>query len=120
MLAESGLTFPFCVHMYHFAYGNSLGTITYLWKIPSDSPIDEGAISRVFAELTSQQSKYSTRAMRRDFLHKYERLAKISKFILRNAYRTLVNDASAASCAAEAQLDECVVAAMIYVSIMVK
>ena len=49
--------------------------------------------------------------MRRYFLHRYDRLAKISKYILRNAYRTLVNDASAASCPAEAQLDECVVAA---------
>ena len=50
----------------------------------------------MFADLTAQQSKYSNRAMRQDF----------PKFILRNAYRTLINDESAASSAAEAQLDE--------------
>lgn len=87
-----------------------------MWKIPADGAIDQSAISKVFSEITAQQSKYSTRAMRSDFLHRYDRIAKIPKYILRHAYRTLISDASAASCTAEAKLDERVAAAILEVN----
>ena len=62
-------------------------------------------MSCVSTHLSDQQSKYSTRAMRQDFLVKYNRLAKILKSVLHNIYRTLLNDGACASCSAEAQVD---------------
>ena len=49
------LAFPFPVHMPMVIPWEQL--LSYLWKIPSDGPTDEGAMSKVFAELTLQQSK---------------------------------------------------------------
>lgn len=69
------LSFPFPVHVYHYAYGNSLGTITYIWKIPGGLVHQNAGVAGVFSELNSMQAKYSTRAMRRDFLQKYSRRA---------------------------------------------
>lgn len=109
-LTKLALPFPTCT--YRYAYGNSLGTMTYIWKIP-EGPLDQTMVSRVFTSLTDQQQKYSTRAMRRDFLMKYNRLAKIPKFVLRNIYRTLLNDGTSAACSAEAQVDERVAQAVI-------
>ena len=63
-------------------------------------------MSREFTHLTDQQQKYSTRAMRLDFLQKYNGLAKIPKSVLCNINRTLLNDGSSASYSAEAQADE--------------
>ena len=83
--AKLALPYPTC--MYRYAYGNNLGTLTYIWKIP-EGPLDQTAVSRVFMHLTNQQQKYSTRAMRLDFLQKYNRLAKIPKSVLRNIYHT--------------------------------
>ena len=102
-LAKLALPYPTC--MYRYAYGNNLGTLTYIWKIP-EGPLDQTAVSREFTHLTDQQQKYSTRAMRLDFLQKYNRLAKIPKSVLCNINRTLLNDGSSASYSAEAQADE--------------
>ena len=63
--------------------------------------------------LSEQQRKFSTRAMRSEFLQKYNRLAKTPKFILRNIYRTLVSDGSLASSSAEAEVDQCVAKAIV-------
>ena len=106
------LTLPYPTCMYRFAYGNSLGTLTYIWKIP-EGPLDQTAVSRVFTHLSDQQSKYSTRAMCQNFLVKYNRLAKIPKSVLRNIYRTLLNDGTSVSCSAEAQVDERVARAVV-------
>ena len=85
----AALSLPFSVMLYRYAYGNNLGTLSYLWRIPpEDEPIDNTAVSHVFSELRHQQSFYSTRAMRQDFLSKYSRLANVSKMILHNIYHT--------------------------------
>ena len=111
----ANLRFPFPVHMYRYAYGNALGTITYVWKTP-DGPVDQTAVSHVFADLTMLQKKYSTRAMRQDFLSKYSRLVKIPKCILRNVYRTLLCDGSTASSGIEAEVDARVARAILEVT----
>ena len=77
-------------------------------------PLDQTAVSRVFANLSEQQVTYSTRAMRRDFLQWYNnRLVKTPKSVLRNIYRTLLNDGSQASCSVEAEVDERVAKAIV-------
>lgn len=67
----------------------------------------------MFTHLTDQQQKYSTQAMRHDFLMKYNRLAKTPKSVLCSIYRTLLNDGTGASCSAEAQVDERVAQAVV-------
>ena len=110
------LHFPFPVHTVPYAYGHNLGTVKYLWKIPADGPSDQTAIVHALVDLTSQQIKYSTRALRRDFLLKYSRLTKNPKSILRNIYRTLLSDGSAASCQVEAEIDNCVAKAILEIN----
>ena len=81
------LSFPFPIHVlgsrslnvYHYAYRNSLGIVTYKWKI--EESVDQNAVGCVFSELTNMQVKYSTRAMRRDFLVK---CSGIPKYMLHN------------------------------------
>ena len=63
--------------------------------------------------LSEQQRKFSTRAMRSEFLQKYKRLAKTPKFILRNICCTLVNDGSLASSSAKAEVDQRVAKAIV-------
>ena len=110
-LAEISVPFP--IMLYKYAYGSNIGTLVYAWRIPEDESVDNTIIAQVFAQLCSKQSFYSTRAMRRDFLDKYNHLAKISKMFLRNIYRTLLQDCSAAEYSSEADVDERVAKAVV-------
>ncbi len=53
-------------------------------------------------------SNYLTRAVRRDFLNKnnYHRIAKIPKMLLRNIFRTLLDDCTSPSYASEVVVDD--------------
>ncbi len=99
--------------LYKYAYGNNIGTLVYVWRIPEGECVDDTIIAQVFARLCSKQSFYSTRAMRREFLDKYSHLAKISKMVLRNIYRTLLQDSSSAQYSSEAAVDERVAKAVL-------
>ena len=102
--------------LYKYAYGNHLGTAVFAWKLPSDASVDQTEVSRIFSKLTDSQGFYSTRAMRHDFLEKYCHLAKVPKMVLRNIYRTLLEDQSSASCSAECEVNERVAWALIEMS----
>ena len=108
-----GIQLPFTIMIYRYAYGNHLGTLTYAWRIPEDQPVDNTTVSRVFTQLNGQHSHYCTRAMRRDFLDKYRRIAKLPTMVLRNIYRTLLGDCSSAEYSSEARVDERVVRALL-------
>ena len=56
---------------------------------------------------------YATRAIRKEFLDKYNRLAKTPKSVLRNIYKSLTGDTSSSSCAAEGTVDDRVAAALL-------
>ena len=111
----SGFKFSFPIMLYKFAYGNNLGTLLYVWRIPINQPIDSMAVSQVYSQLSSQQKFYSTSAMRREYLNQYSHVAKIPKMLLRNIYRTLLNDESAPYCAVQGKIDERVALAVISV-----
>ena len=111
----ASLSVPFTIKLYKFAYGNNLGTLVYAWRIPEDEPVDNAIVSRIFSDLCRQQSFYSSRAMRRDFLSKYTRLANVSKMILRNMYHTLLYDSSSPEYAGQAEVDERVANAILNV-----
>ena len=104
--------------LYRFAYGNHLGTLCYAWKIPDDKSVDNAAVSRVYSQLSKEQSTYSTRAMRREFLDHYTTLANVSPMVLRNIYKTLLHDSSSASNSFEKGVDERVAKEMDYPDII--
>ena len=109
----SGIQLPFPIMLYRFAYGNHLGTLCYAWKIPDDKSVANAAVSRVYSQLSKEQSTYSTRAMRREFLDHYTTLANVSPMVLRNIYKTLLHDSSSASNSFEKGVDERVAKAIL-------
>lgn len=60
------LTFPFRAMIMKYPYGNRLGTLSFVWKVPEEA--DETKNARVMLQVTQEIKKYSTREMRRDLL----------------------------------------------------
>ena len=69
------LSLWFPVMLYKFAHGSQIGTLSFVWKIQQDAN-DADKTSHLVARLTRDQPKYSSRAIRKDFLDKYNRLSK--------------------------------------------
>ena len=96
------------ITLYRYPHGNHLGTINFAWKVPDE--VDQTLNHQTIAQLNTSQKLYFTRQMRMDFLDKYTHLAsrvsQKSKVVLRNMFRTLVQDESAPSSAGEAAIDE--------------
>ena len=57
-LSDIQLPFPIML-----AYGNHLSTLTYVWKIPDDIPVDNAVVGRIYSQLSKDQS---TQAMQCD------------------------------------------------------
>ena len=62
--------------MYRFFHGNSLGTLTFVWKLPSDGSEDPNATAQAISLLNSKQKVYSTRQMHKDLIVKYNQFVK--------------------------------------------
>lgn len=108
-----GIQLSFPIMLYKFAYGNHLGTLTYVWRIPEEQLVDNTIVSLIFMHLCFEQSHYSTRAMRQEFFSHYNRLAKAPPMVLRNVYRTLLQDSTSAAYLSEAEVDERVAKAVL-------
>lgn len=79
------------VHVQGFRYNRSgsLGTMTFLWKVPLDK--DERSTERSLKTIDSIRSSipiYHTRAMRRDFCSRFGSISKTSPLILNEIYRS--------------------------------
>ena len=92
----SGKSLPFPIKLYKYAFGNSVGTLVYAWRIPENKPADSAIVSKTFSQLCKEQAFYSSCAMRRDFLSHYNLVADIPKMMLWNIFHTLLQDSSAA------------------------
>lgn len=101
-IEKMALQFP--VMLYRVAYGSNLGTSFFLWKSPAE--IDQTAVSRTMSRISAQHKFFATRSMCKDFFHKYCSLCQVPKAVLRNMYKSLVEDTSASSCAAEKEVDD--------------
>ena len=95
----------FPIMVYRFAHGSSVGTMCFAWKINTDT-VDQTAVSQTVSKLNSSQNVYAMRAMRKEFLEKYNHLCTTSKAVLRSMYKSLVGDSSASSCATEKEVDD--------------
>ncbi len=106
----SGIELSFPIMLYKYVYGNHLGTLVYAWRIPEDQPVDSTITSRIFMQLCTNQLHFSTRAMRQEFLSRYSRIVKAPLMVLRNIYRTLLQDSTSS---VQAEVDERVAKAVI-------
>ena len=97
--------------IYRYPYGNRLDVVSFLWKIPDK--VNETKAARLVTRLSEQHKVFASREMRREFLDKYHTLAKTSKSVLRNIYKALMEDCSAASSAAEKSIDDRVAVALL-------
>jgi len=84
--------------------------VSYLWKVPDHN--DETKSARLVSKLNDSHHKFATREMRKQFLDKYYSRAKISKCFLRNIYKSLMGDCSAAVSADEREVDDRVAEAL--------
>ena len=90
------LDLPFRTMLYRCPYGNHLGVVSFIWKIPDDE-IDQTTVSRLVSKLNESQKSYASREMRKEFLDHYYKFAKVKKSVLRNIYKNLTGDCSSAS-----------------------
>lgn len=94
-----------------YPYGNNLGTLSFVWKIPEQA--DETQNARVMLQASEDIQKYSTREMRRDFIDKYQHFFTPSESILRHMYQALSEDSSSAPTALQRAVDERVAKAIL-------
>lgn len=107
------LQLEFPIQIYRFTHGNSLGTMTFIWQLPSESPEDPTLTAKAITTLSSQQKLFCTRQMRKDFLTKYRQFVKAPVAVLRHLYKDLIHDCSAVSSVHELAMEERVAQAII-------
>ena len=88
-------------------YGGTIGNINILWGIHQDDQ-HETNMARARLAATEGLPVYHTRQMRKDFICKYQRLVKTSTGNMKEIYRELTGDVSAAENAAEDTRQECI------------
>ncbi len=82
----------------------------FLWKAPLESSLKDllNESSRVRDDLLKEMPLYYTRAVRREFLHSFGTVTNTKSGILREAYRRLTGDSSAAHDSDEKEVDRCI------------
>ena len=59
----SGISLPFPIIFYKYAYGNNAGILVYARRIPENELADSAIVSKTFSQLYKEQAFYSSRAM---------------------------------------------------------
>ena len=76
--------------MYVYRYGNYLGNVNIIWKIPKDlqqRSTDEEV--RIVSDVKRGLMKFSTRRMRKDFIDRYSKSCKVQPALLRSMFNFL-------------------------------
>lgn len=84
------------VQLYRYHQSGSLGTLNFIWVVPEDHK--ERSNSKMVANIEQIKQTiptYHTRALRREFKEKFNRIAKVPPVVLAEMYRTLTSDATA-------------------------
>ena len=80
------------VMLYRVSFGGSVWTLNFVWKVlDEDSPERSTQNSRVVGKILKSLPKFSTRAMRREFINKYEKYVKAPRSLLRQLYHELTD-----------------------------
>ena len=103
--------------MYRCPYGNHLGVVSFLWKIP-EGMVDQTRVSQAITKLNENHRLYASREMRKEFLDRYHKFTNVNKSVLRNIYKNLMGDCSAGSTEIENAVDERVAEALFQLEII--
>lgn len=90
------------VNLYTYYRCSLLGNLNFVLRIPVKLEDLLKAIQQIYAVLPV----YSTRVMRSTFYDKYQSVASIKPVVLRDMFRYLTNDSSAAEYSAQAKIDD--------------
>lgn len=65
------------IMIYRMSYGGNLGTLNYVWSVPIDDSPERATFNAIIiSKISDKLPKYSTRAMRRDFINMYTHYVK--------------------------------------------
>lgn len=94
------------VFMNRMAYGNSVGTLTFVWKIDQSLSDHQEQNAHVLLKVTEKLPKYRTRDMKKTFLQRYTHVSNCPTMVMRNISKELTKDTSAACSAMEAGIND--------------
>ena len=81
---------PVPIMKWLYSIGNSLGNLTFVWRIPEDpNTRSQSEDIRILGDLQKLVPTFSTRAMRREFIERYNRVDHLKPAIIRDMWRTL-------------------------------
>ena len=68
------------IMLFRMAYGGSIGTLNFVWQTSSEDSVETSERNtKIIAKIASTLPKYSSRAIRRDFINKYLQFIKTPK-----------------------------------------
>ena len=92
---------PFNCELYSYSHGNNLGSLWFIWRLPSDLAKQNTCKAKsVLDNIEKGIAVYHTREMRRQFSNRYNLLTKTSacsQVVLINMYQSLTGDVSSTS-----------------------
>ncbi|XP_038063361.1 uncharacterized protein LOC119734068 [Patiria miniata] len=102
---QLALDVPFAMWTYY--QGNYLGNLTYIWRVPfkKEQRIQERDMDLI-GQIKLHIPRYSTRAMRKEFIDRYMQSAKVKPAILRDMFRFIKEDASASETSNQTAIDQ--------------
>ena len=93
------LELPFPYEIYSYDPGSNIGCLWWAWKVPVDSEETDSTRSlQLVKQCEKDAPTFATRAMRRDFINRYQMVTDCSAAVLRNMYQYVSGDVSQAPC----------------------
>ena len=98
------ISFSVSVSYYTYHQGNCKGNLDFVWETLPDNRSEKrvGSVSCIHNMLPV----YATRQMKAEFINRYKYVAKVDKRILREMFRFLCDDSSAAEIQISSALEE--------------
>lgn len=99
------------VMLYRMAFGGSIGTLNFIWKVPGDDSNDPEVSTKnikIVNKINKSLPKFSTRSMRKQFINRYYKNVKTTKSVLRNIFFDLTGCEPPWESSEQAEIDECV------------
>ncbi len=100
------LQLPVPVQMFTYYYGNYLGNVCFLWKIPAAKELRrDDEVVRIVTNINKSLPKYATRAMRKRFFDRYSDKCGLQPVLLRDMFAYLSQDSSAVETAKQGEIN---------------
>ncbi|XP_053379602.1 uncharacterized protein LOC128548528 isoform X2 [Mercenaria mercenaria] len=100
----NNMKLPFPVTQFTYRYGNYLGNLNMVWKIPQDIRDRKSSVEcQLVKDTLNQISLYKTRRMHKDFIARYRMFAK--PVILRNMFQFLTEYEYTPESSEQSQID---------------